>query len=104
MEYYTGDILNNIQKGKHIICFSTPTCIDCITLDNYIQNVINTNPEWQFTFLNRDEYLDLARKYNVYGIPSFLAFENGEKISELISSDAKPESLINNWIKTIGLI
>lgn len=93
-----------LNKGKKILVFSDDWCKDCISLKQYIDEIILENPEWEFIKLNRDENLELARKYNIFGIPSFVALQDGKQVGELISREEKSKQLINNWIKVIGIV
>lgn len=95
---------DSLNTGKKILVFTTDWCGDCIVLKGYIDEVIAENPEWDFVTINPDNDMEIAEEFKVMGIPSFVALDNGERVSDLISKDAKPKSLINNWIKTIGII
>lgn len=88
-------------KGKQILVFSTEWCPDCIMLKMYIDQVIAENPNWEFIYIDTDIHIDLADEYNVLGIPSFVALLDGEVVSSLISKQAKPKELINQWIESI---
>lgn len=93
-----------IHENKKILLFSTEWCGDCITLRMYIDEVIEENKNWEFIYVDSEKNMELAKHFNILGIPSFVALEDGIKVGELISKDPKPKSLINNWIKSIGLI
>lgn len=93
-----------INQGKKILVFSDDYCGDCIRLKQYIEEIIEENPEWDFIAINQDENLDLYQKYNIFGIPSFVALKENQKIGELISKSGKSKQLINNWIKTVELV
>lgn len=102
MKTYNNDVF--INEGKVILLFTTDWCGDCIALKNYIEEVVKENPTWNFIKVNSDDFPHLAKEYKVYGIPSFVALEDGKHIGDLISKESKPKSLINSWIKTLGVI
>lgn len=96
----------NYEKGmkfsaRQILVFSTEWCPDCIMLKMYIDQVINENPTWEFVYIDSDIEPEVAKDYGILGIPSFVALIDGEKVSSLISKEAKPKSLINEWINSI---
>ncbi len=93
-----------IDNGKIILLFSTDWCGDCIALKNYIDEVVKENPNWKFILVDSDEHNDMAIKYNIFGIPSFVGLIDGNVVGDLISKESKPKSLINSWIKTLGVI
>ncbi len=90
-------------SGKQILLFSTAWCPDCIILNFYIDQVVEENSDWEFIYIDSDEHPDLARRYNIFGIPSFVALSDGEVVSDLINKESKPKDVINNWIKDINL-
>ncbi len=94
----------DFNKGKVILLFSTEWCGDCIALKNYIDEVVKENSDWKFILVDTDEFSDMATKYSIFGIPSFVGLIDGEVVGELISKESKPKSLINSWIKTLGII
>ncbi len=94
----------NISKGNVILLFSTDWCGDCIALKNYIDEVVKENSNWKFILVDTDEFNDLSSDYGVYGIPSFVGLIDGTVVGELISKDSKPKSLVDSWIKTLGVI
>ncbi|WOO87293.1 thioredoxin family protein [Mollicutes bacterium LVI A0039] len=92
----------NIEfTGKQILLFSTEWCPDCIMLKMYIDQVVSDNPEWEFIFIDSDLHPSITADYGILGIPSFVALNNGEEVSNLISKQAKPKELINDWIAGI---
>ncbi len=88
-------------SGNQILVFSTAWCPDCVMLNMYIDQVVAENPEWEFIYIDSDIEPDLAREYGILGIPSFVALKDGERVSDLISKQAKPKQLINEWIGSI---
>lgn len=96
------DNLEQIETGNAILLFSTQWCGDCIVLSNYIEDVVKRYEEkWDFFYVDRDQHLDLARDFNVFGIPSFVALNNSVKIADFISKDGKTYEEICNWIENI---
>ncbi len=103
MEKYNGEKDLDLN-GKKILLFSADWCGDCIYLNMFIDEIVEENKEWEFIYIDVDNFPLLAQQYNILGIPSFVAIENNKVVSELISKDRKTKSLINSWIKTIGKI
>lgn len=87
--------------GNQILVFSTEWCPDCIMLKMYIDQVVADNPNWEFIYIDSDVHSELAQAYNILGIPSFVALQDGQVASTLISKQAKPKELINEWIGSI---
>ena len=85
----TLDNIEQTQKGKVVIVFSSDWCSDCIVLKQYIDQVVEKYCDWNFYYAERDKYIDLAKFYNVYGIPSFVALQDGEFKLDFISKETK---------------
>lgn len=98
MKTYNGDIQ---FSGDQILVFSTEWCPDCIMLKMYIDQVVAENPSWEFIYIDSDLHPQLAASYDILGIPSFVALREGVVVSSLISKQAKPKELINEWIESI---
>lgn len=88
-------------SGKQILVFSTDWCPDCVMLKMYIDQVIEENIEWEFIYIDTEKCPDMASEYDIMGIPSFVALVDGMQVDSLISKQAKPKELINNWIENI---
>lgn len=87
--------------GNQILVFSTSWCPDCIMLNMYIDQVIDENKDWEFIYIDSDQHPTLASEYGILGIPSFVGLRDGEQVDSLISKQAKPKELINEWIRGI---
>lgn len=98
MKTYSGDIQ---FSGDQILVFSTEWCPDCIMLKMYIDQVVAENPSWEFIYIDSDLHPQLAASYDILGIPSFVALREGAVVSSLISKQAKPKELINEWIESV---
>ncbi len=93
-----------VDDGKVILLFSAQWCGDCIALKNYIDEVVKENSDWKFILVDTDKFSDMASKYSVFGIPSFVGLIDGKVVGDLISKESKPKNLINSWIKTLGVV
>lgn len=77
-----------------IVKFEAGWCPDCKRLDMFIGDIIEENQQYSWYQIDRDEFPELAEKYEVMGIPSLLIFQNGEKLAHLHSANAKtPEQV-----------
>ncbi|MFD2617712.1 thioredoxin family protein [Terrilactibacillus laevilacticus] len=87
-----------IQSPETIIVkFQAGWCPDCKRLDMFIDDIIKDyNFEW--FDVNRDNFPELAEKYEVMGIPSLLAFKNGQKIAHLHSANAKTPEDVRHYL------
>lgn len=88
--------------GKNIVVFSAEWCGDCIFLKPHLPVIEANFPEWKFSFVDRDDLLELCKDLDIYGIPSFLAFVNGQVIGRFVSKDRKTPPEIEAFIRDLG--
>ena len=57
--------------------------------------------DFTFVSVDRDQFIDLCSQLEVFGIPSFIAFENGEETGRFVSKDRKSKEEIEAFLQTI---
>jgi thiol-disulfide isomerase/thioredoxin len=94
--------LEQLETGRKILLFTTDWCGDCIVLKGYINNVVEAyKDKFEFIYVDRDENIELAKHYNVFGIPSFIALDESKVIGEMISKESKSFTQIVEWIESL---
>lgn len=92
----------SIQNGKPaVLKFEAGWCPDCKRMDMFIGEIEEEHNDKEWYEINRDEFPQLAEKYEVMGIPSLLVFKNGEKTAHLHSAHAKTPEQVRNFLKTV---
>lgn len=81
-----------------IIVFYAGWCPDCKRLNMFIDPIIEEYKQYEWFEMNRDEFPDIAEKYQVMGIPSLLIFKNGEKLAHLHSANAKTPAQVVEFL------
>ena len=76
------------QDGKKVFLFVADWCGDC----RYIY------PEFTFIRVDRDQYMDLAKLWDVYGIPSLVVLEKDKEIGRFVNRDRKSKQQINDFL------
>jgi len=74
---------------KAIACFYATWCIPCKKIKPLYQSFSKTYNNIKFYEIDIDEDEQLVNEMNVKSIPTFVFFENGKKINELIGSDVE---------------
>ncbi|MDQ0272213.1 thioredoxin family protein [Cytobacillus purgationiresistens] len=89
-------------NGKHIFMFSAVWCGDCRFIDPFMPEVEEKYKEYTFVHVDRDEFLDLCIKLDVFGIPSFVGFKDGNELGRFVSKDRKTQEEIEQFIGSLS--
>lgn len=94
---------NELKNNEQVIMvFSAGWCPDCRVIEPVLPEIEASFPEYTFVEVDRDEYIDICEEYDIYGIPSFLAFKNGKEIGRFVSKDRKTKEEIVDFIQGLS--
>lgn len=95
----TKDFEEFLKDEKVMIeCYAT-WCPDCHRIDPYLDEWDERyKNEFAFARLNFEEVPEVSEQFDVRGIPTFLAFENGKLTNRLYSRDAKSKEQVENFL------
>ena len=80
-----------------IVDFWATWCEPCGMLEPIITSLAEENKgQWQFIKVNFDEHPELAKEYNIMGIPALRIFYKGEIIASFNGLMWKPQ--LREWI------
>lgn len=86
------------QAPATIFVFSADWCGDCRFIEPFMPEVVGKFADYTFVYVNRDEFIDLCVENDIFGIPSFLAYKNGEEVGRFVSKDRKTQEQIEQFI------
>lgn len=89
------------SEGKSVFMFSADWCGDCKFIEPVMPEIEAENEDFVFYHVDRDEFIDLCADLAIIGIPSFLAFEDGEEVGRFVSKDRKTKEEINDFLAAI---
>ncbi|MFS0820649.1 thioredoxin family protein [Bacillus sp. 1P02SD] len=92
-----------IQSEGAIVKFDTTWCPDCRRLEAFIGEVLDTHNSVPWYSMDKDEFPEIAEKYDVMGIPSLLYYKGGEKLGHLHSANAKTPEQVNEYLEGLGI-
>ncbi|MBM7609266.1 thioredoxin family protein [Ureibacillus composti] len=81
-----------------VVKFYAGWCPDCTRMNMFIDPIIEEYSQFEWYEINRDEFPELAEKYQVMGIPSLLIYKNGEKQAHLHSANAKTPEDVKEYL------
>ena len=92
-------ILN--KEGIHVFLFSAPWCGDCRFIEPFMDEVIQNYPNLNFYYVNRDDFIELCQRWDIMGIPSFVAYNNHQEKGRFVSKLRKTKEEIVNFLNTL---
>lgn len=99
----TEEQLNNLIKEENVIAlFSADWCPDCRVIEPILPEIENDYPMFTFVLIDRDQFIDLCQANDIFGIPSFIAFKNGQEVGRFVSKDRKTKEEIIAFIESLG--
>ena len=90
------------DNGKHIFMFSANWCPDCRVIEPILPEVEAKYKDYAFIYVDRDDYIDLCIQLDVFGIPSFIGFHDGQEVGRFVIKDRKTQEEIENFIEILA--
>lgn len=85
------------QEGKKVFFFSADWCGDCQYIQPFLPEIEAENPEFTFILVDRDQYLDLAKLWDIYGIPSLVVVDKDRELGRFVIATVKPRLRFQNF-------
>ena len=87
------------DSGKTVFMFSADWCPDCRFIDPFLPEIEADFTEYTFVYVDRDEFIDLCSDLDIFGIPSFIVFKEGNELGRFVSKDRKTKEEIEQFIQ-----
>ncbi|WP_373893102.1 thioredoxin family protein [Virgibacillus natechei] len=99
----TVEQFNNLKNNENVIMiFTAGWCPDCRVIEPELPAIEAEFPEYTFIEVNRDQFIELCQEYDIFGIPSFLAFRNGQEAGRFVSKDRKTREEVEQFIQGLA--
>lgn len=86
------------SSKKTVFLFSADWCPDCRIIEPFLPELEENFVSYQFFYVNRDEFIEICQELDVFGIPSFIAFQEGKEINRFVSKDRKTKEQIEEFL------
>lgn len=98
-----SDFQAAIQSEKPVVVkFYTDWCPDCHRIDPFMPEVEAAYQEkLGMIAVNRDTLPELGQQYDVFGIPSFIAFQQGNELIRFVSKLGKSREEIEQFLDRV---
>ena len=91
------------QEERVVFMFTAGWCPDCRVIEPALPAIEADYPEFTFISVDRDGFIDLCGDLGVFGIPSFLVFNEGEEAGRFVSKDRKTKEQIESFLDGISI-
>lgn len=87
--------------GKTVLFFTADWCPDCQFIYPVMPTIEAEHPDFTFVRVDRDDFMDLAQKWNIFGIPSFVVLKDGQEIGRFVDKNRKTKAEIANFLQNL---
>ena len=91
---------NELKKNEKVVfLFSADWCPDCRFIEPFMPEVESEFSQFTFVYVDRDEFIEVCAESDVFGIPSFIAYEKGTELGRFVNKDRKTKEEIENFLQ-----
>ena len=95
----TKEFYDVIESNPQVLVyFYTKWCPDCFVIKPHIPRLECEFKEYIFYSIDRDMDIELAKHLNIFGIPSFLIYRDGEEIGRFVDKSRKSYEQVKDFI------
>lgn len=94
-------LIETIGNGKVVLFFTADWCPDCRFIKPAMPEIEQDFNDYTFYEVDRDENIDLAAELNVFGIPSFIVYDNGKEIGRFVNKDRKTKQQVEDFLNNL---
>ncbi len=97
-----ADFDQAVAQGTVVAMFYADWCPDCRYIEPFMPEVEKAyEGKIRFIAVNRDRFPELADRYDIFGIPSFVAFSNGQETIRFVSKLRKTREEIEHFLDRV---
>lgn len=93
-----------IKAKDHVsvLVFSAAWCPDCRFIEPFMPKLVKKYADYEFYYIDRDEWTSLAQAETVMGIPSFVAYQSNRELGRFVSKLRKSEAEIDAFLASLS--
>ncbi|WP_273832520.1 thioredoxin family protein [Guptibacillus sedimenti] len=95
------EYLEAIKEGKSVLLFSADWCPDCRVIEPFLPELEKEYSDMDFYYVDRDDHIELCQEMDIFGIPSFVAFKDGEETGRFVSKMRKSKEEIEEFLTSV---
>ncbi|WP_218662056.1 thioredoxin family protein [Streptococcus dysgalactiae] len=86
------------NEDKLVLFFTADWCPDCQFIYPVIPDIEAEHTNMIFVRVNRDQFMEVAQKWDILGIPSFVVIEKGQEVGRLVNKMRKTKAEITDFL------
>ena len=94
-------LIETISNSKVVLFFTAGWCPDCRFIKPAMPEIEQDFSDYTFYEVDRDENIDLAAELNIFGIPSFIVYDNGKEIGRFVNKDRKTKQQVEDFLNNL---
>lgn len=94
-----AELVSSDQRA--VFLFTADWCGDCQYIYPVLDELVAEFPDLTFRQVDRDQFMDLAKTWDVFGVPSLVVTQSGKKIARLVNRNRKTKAEISAFLKGI---
>lgn len=95
------ELLRRVDDGRFVLFFTADWCPDCQEIKPAMPDIEQDFSDAHFYLVDRDENIDLAADLNIFGIPSFVVFQDGQEIGRFVSKERKSKQQVEDFLRDL---
>lgn len=85
------------NEDKLVLFFTADWCPDCQFIYPVMPDIEAEHTNMTFVRVNRDQFIEVAQKWDIFGIPSFVVIEKGQEVGRLVNKMRKTKTEIMHF-------
>ena len=94
-------LIEAIGNDRVVLFFTAGWCPDCRFIKPAMPEIEQDFSDYTFYEVDRDENIDLAAELNVFGIQSFIIYNNGKEIGRFVNKDRKTKQQVEDFLNNL---
>ena len=86
---------DEVKQGISLVYFGAEWCGPCKMMKPIINELSNEVKDAKILQIDVDKFPDLAGKYNIRSVPTFIVFKDGQKIEISVGANSSKDYFIN---------
>jgi thiol-disulfide isomerase/thioredoxin len=95
------ELAGYVEKGRNVFFFTADWCGDCRFIKPVMPEIEAEFSQFQFIEIDRDQFIDVAAQWNIFGIPSFVVIKDGQELGRLVNKNRKTKEEIRMFLTSI---